>query len=73
MSILYKKTRKLILVFLLYKMVYTIIVACVLTFYSTFSLNNDYKFESKVYDIKDGYIKDVDKAVEAKTKEIMTV
>lgn len=33
-----------------------IFLACVLTFYSTFSLEDDYKFESEVYDIHGGYI-----------------
>lgn len=36
-----------------------VIVACVLTFYNTFSLDTEYKFESAVYDIGDGYIENV--------------
>lgn len=36
-----------------------VIVFCVLTFYSTFSMDNNYKFESMVYDIEDNYIKNV--------------
>lgn len=36
-----------------------VFVLGILTFYSTFSLENDYKFESIVYDIDDYYIKGV--------------
>ena len=36
-----------------------VIVFGVLTFYSTFSLNNNYRFESLVYDIKDNYIMNI--------------
>ena len=36
-----------------------VFVLGILTFYSTFSLDNDHKFESLVYDIEDSYIKNV--------------
>ena len=36
-----------------------VIVVGVLTFYSTFSMNTEYVFESDVYSINDGYIEDI--------------
>ena len=36
-----------------------VIIFFVLTFYNTFSLSNDYKFDSMVYDVDNGYIKDI--------------
>ena len=36
-----------------------IFLGCVLTFYTTFSLEDDYKFTSEVYDIHDGYVDNI--------------
>lgn len=36
-----------------------IVIGCMFTFYTTFSMNNNYKFESKFYNIEDNYIKGI--------------
>lgn len=50
------RTKRKLVINILFGLVFAL---GILTFYTTFSLDNDYKFVSLVYDIDDAYIKDI--------------
>ena len=50
------KTKRKLIINILFGIIFVLVI---LSFYTTFSLDNDHKFESLVYDIDDSYIKNV--------------